>query len=62
MKITLELSDEMGELIDLEAMKDGHTNRNAVIRKALNLFFENEVNHRQPVGIKTNEPKETEEK
>ena len=39
MKITLELSDEMGELIDLEAKKDGHTNRNAVIRKALNLFF-----------------------
>lgn len=59
MKITLELSDEMGELIDLEAKKDGHTNRNAVIRKALNLFFENEFNYRQPVSMETNEPKET---
>lgn len=39
MKITVEISDEMGERIDLEAKKDGHSNRNAVIRKVLNLFF-----------------------
>ena len=43
MKITVELSDEMGEKIDQEARKDGHTNRNAVIRKALNYFFADEI-------------------
>jgi metal-responsive CopG/Arc/MetJ family transcriptional regulator len=43
MKITVELPDEMGEKIDLEARKDGHTNRNAVIRKALNSFFADEL-------------------
>ena len=43
MKITVEISDEMTEKIDLEAKKDGHTNRNAVIRKALNSFFADEL-------------------
>lgn len=62
MKITLALSDEIGEKIDLEAKKDGHTNRNAVIRKVLNLFFENEVNYRQPVNTETSDPKEKEGK
>jgi len=33
----------MGEIIDLEAKKDGHTNRNAVIRKVLNSFFADEI-------------------
>ena len=45
MKITVELPDEMGERIDLEARKDGHTNRNAVIRKVLNSFFAVEIQH-----------------
>ena len=62
MKITVELSDEMGEKIDLEAKKDGHSNRNAVIRKVLNLFFENEVNYRQPENTKTCEQIEEETK
>ncbi len=43
MKITVEIPDEMGEKIDLEARKDGHTNRNAVIRKVLNSFFADEL-------------------
>lgn len=53
MKITVELSNEMGELIDLEAKKDGHSNRNAVIRKALNYFFANEL---QFSSVQTKEP------
>ena len=44
MKITVELPDEMGERIDLEARKDGHTNRNAVIRKVLNSFLLSKFN------------------
>ena len=40
MKITVEISEEVGRKIDLEAKKDGHSNRNAVIRKVLNLFFD----------------------
>lgn len=40
MKITVEIDEAMGRKIDLEARKDGHSNRNAVIRKALNLFFD----------------------
>lgn len=40
MKITVEIDEAMGEKIDLEARKDGHSNRNAVIRKVLNLFFD----------------------
>lgn len=43
MKITVELPDEMKEKIDQEARKDGHTNRNAVIRKALNYFFADDL-------------------
>ncbi len=50
MKITVEIDDAIGERIDLEARKDGHSNRNAVIRKMLNIFFENEVNYRQPTN------------
>ena len=39
MKITVDVDEQLGKKIDLEAKKDGHTNRNAVIRKVLNLFF-----------------------
>lgn len=35
----IELSDEIVELIDEQARKDGHTNRSAVVRKALVYFF-----------------------
>lgn len=63
MKITVEIDEAMGEKIDLEARKDGHSNRNAVIRKALNLFFDNEVNYGQSVNKETCGQKEnTEEK
>ena len=35
----IELSDEMIELIDRQARQDGHSNRSAVVRKALVYFF-----------------------
>lgn len=54
MKITVEISDEMGKRIDLEARKDGHTNRNAVIRKVLNSFFADEIQH-SSIATKENE-------
>ena len=39
MKITVEIPDEWGEQLDYAASLDGHTNRAAVIRKALKVFF-----------------------
>ena len=39
MKISFEAPDEWGKLLDEEAKKDGHSNRAAVIRKIVNLFF-----------------------
>jgi len=35
----LELPDDVIELLDMRAQQDGHTNRSAVIRKAVNYFF-----------------------
>lgn len=52
MKITVEISEEVGRKIDLEAKKDGHSNRNAVIRKVLNLFFDEKPNFAKPQTIK----------
>jgi len=48
MKITVDVDEQLGKRIDLEASKDGHSNRNAVIRKVLTLFFDNKVNYGQP--------------
>ena len=39
MKISFEAPDEWEALLDEEAQKDGHSNRAAVIRKIVNLFF-----------------------
>ena len=39
MKISLNVPDEWGPLLDMEAKKDGHSNRAAIIRKIVNLFF-----------------------
>ena len=39
MKISFEAPDEWEKLLDEEAEKDGHSNRAAVIRKIVNLFF-----------------------
>lgn len=39
MKISIEAPDEWEKLLDDEAKKDGHSNRAAVIRKIVNLFF-----------------------
>lgn len=38
-RIGMELPGVMIDLIDKQAEKDGHNNRSAVIRKALNAFF-----------------------
>ena len=35
----LELPDDVNELLDALAQQDGHKNRSAVIRKAVNYFF-----------------------
>ena len=39
MKISFEAPDEWEKLLDEQAKKDGHSNRAAVIRKIVNLFF-----------------------
>jgi len=39
MKISFEAPDEWEGLLDEEAKKDGHSNRAAVIRKIVNIFF-----------------------
>ena len=39
MKISFDIPDEWGPLLDKLAAKDGHSNRAAVIRKIMNLFF-----------------------
>jgi hypothetical protein len=44
MKINFEAPDEWEKLLDEEAKKDGHSNRAAVIRKIVNLFFANKQN------------------
>ena len=41
MKLSMDAPDEWEELLDKEAKKDGHSNRAAVIRKIVNLFFAN---------------------
>ena len=40
MKISVEFPDEMETRLDDLAKQDGHSNRSAVIRKIVNLFFE----------------------
>lgn len=40
MKISFDIPDEWGPLLDKLAAKDGHSNRAAVIRKIINLFFD----------------------
>ena len=37
--VGIELPDQLIELIDRQAEKDGHSIRSAVVRKALNYFF-----------------------
>lgn len=44
MKINFDAPDEWGSLLDEEAKRDGHSNRAAVIRKIVNLFFANKQN------------------
>ena len=39
MKVSFDAPDEWGPLLDEQARKDGHSNRAAVIRKIVNLFF-----------------------
>lgn len=39
MRISFEAPDEWAVLLDEQAQKDGHSNRAAVIRKVMNLFF-----------------------
>lgn len=53
MKITVNVQDDLVFKIDREAQKDGHSNRNAVIRKVLQLFFDQSVNFSQ-TKVKTN--------
>lgn len=43
MKIGINLDEEIVDLIDEQAKKDGHTNRSAVVRKALVSFFAGDV-------------------
>lgn len=47
MKVTVDLPDSMIKNIDIQAQKDGHSNRGAVIRKAVTLFFNEIVNYNQ---------------
>ena len=39
MRINIELPDAWGPVIDQEAAKDGHSNRSAVVRKCVSVFF-----------------------
>lgn len=57
MKITVDVSDELALKIDREAQNDGHSNRNAVVRKVLQLFFDHKPNFTEPLrnGNKTEE-------
>lgn len=41
MKMSVEMPDEWGEKLDKLAKQDGHSNRAAVVRKIINLFFVN---------------------
>lgn len=43
MKMSFEAPDEWADLLDKQAAKDGHTNRAAVVRKIVNLFFADEL-------------------
>ena len=43
MKISVEFPDEMETRLDDLAKQDGHSNRSAVIRKIVNLFFEKKL-------------------
>ena len=40
MKLNIEIPDEWETRLDDLAKQDGHSNRSAVIRKIVNLFFE----------------------
>jgi len=44
MKINFDAPDDWAALLDEEAAKDGHSNRAAVIRKIVNLFFADRKN------------------
>ena len=48
MKVGVELPQELISLIDCQAEKDGHRNRCAVIRKALNLFLDGDIQNKTP--------------
>lgn len=39
MKMSIEIPDEWGNKLDELAKQDGHSNRTAVVRKIVNLFF-----------------------
>lgn len=39
MKMNIEIPDEWGNKLDELAKQDGHSNRSAVVRKIVNLFF-----------------------
>ena len=44
MKMSIEVPDEWGEKLDKLAKQDGHSNRAAVVRKIINLFFDQKQN------------------
>lgn len=43
MRVSFEAPDEWAVLLDEQAQKDGHSNRAAVIRKVMNLFFDGKL-------------------
>jgi metal-responsive CopG/Arc/MetJ family transcriptional regulator len=43
MKLNIEIPDEWETRLDDLAKQDGHSNRSAVIRKIVNLFFEKKL-------------------
>lgn len=58
MKISFEAPDEWEKLLDEEARKDGHSNRAAVIRKIVNLFFTGKLQFTSDLPKETEAPKE----
>ena len=70
MKINFEVPDEWASKLDELARQDGHSNRSAVIRKIVNLFFacnlqfssvfDKEQNHSKTVN-QVNTPASTDE-
>ncbi len=55
MKFNLEIPDEWAEKLDQAAKIDGHSNRSAVIRKAVGIFL-SEKSHLSHLQENANEP------